>query len=73
MAKLSAKRQMTLPIELGIAASIHIGDEVESYVDRQGVISIVKKSAGAAKGLLKDIPVNERLTDEVSLHSALSS
>ncbi len=73
MARVSAKRQITLPIGLCTIAAIQIGDEIESYVDRQGVISIVKKSVGAAKGLLQDIPVHERLTDEESLHSALNT
>ena len=73
MARVSAKRQITLPSELCAIAAIQIGDEVETYVDRQGVISIVKKIPGAAKGLLKDIPVNTCLTDEESLQSALNT
>ena len=51
MAKVSMKRQITLPAELCSIANINAGDDVESFVDSQGVISIVKKQAGAARGL----------------------
>lgn len=73
MAKVSAKRQITLPIELCNLADIHSGDHVESYVDRQGVISIVKKSKGAAFGILKGLKVNTAITEEESLQSAVQS
>ena len=71
MAKVSMKRQITLPAELCSIANIHAGDDVESFVDRQGVISIVKKQTGAAKGVLKNITANTNISDEASLHSAL--
>ena len=71
MPKVSAKRQITLPIELCHVADINAGDEYESFVDRQGVISIVKKSLGAAKGVLKGIPVDKSVTEHDSLESAL--
>ena len=58
MPKVSSKRQITLPIEQCKLAGIETGDEYESYVDNQGLISIVKKVSGAAKGFLKGIPVN---------------
>ena len=51
MAKVSAKRQITLPVEQCVVAHINAGDNIESFVDRQGVISIVKKQSGKAKGL----------------------
>jgi len=73
MAKVSAKRQITLPIELCNIADIHSGDNVESYVDRQGVISIVKKSMGAASGILKGIKANPNVTEDESLQSAIRS
>jgi bifunctional DNA-binding transcriptional regulator/antitoxin component of YhaV-PrlF toxin-antitoxin module len=44
MAKVSAKRQKTLPIEQCVVAHISAGDEIESIVDRQGVISIIKNT-----------------------------
>jgi bifunctional DNA-binding transcriptional regulator/antitoxin component of YhaV-PrlF toxin-antitoxin module len=55
MANVSAKRQITLPVGQCVVAHINAGDDIESFVDRQGVISIVKKQSGAAKGLLKGI------------------
>lgn len=72
MAKVSAKRQITLPIEQCIVAHINAGDDVDSFVDRQGVISIVKKHSGAAKGLLKDIAINTDISDQESLESAIT-
>ena len=58
MAKISAKRQITLPVEQYVVAHINAGDDIESFVDGYGVISIVKKQSGAAKGLLKGIKAN---------------
>lgn len=72
MAKVSAKRQITLPIEQCVIAHINAGDDVESFVDRQGVISIVKKQSGAAKGLLKGITANTNVSEQESLESMLN-
>ena len=72
MAKVSAKRQITLPIEQCVIAHINAGDDIESFVDRQGVISIVKKQSGAAKGLLKGVATNSTISEQESLKSALS-
>ena len=70
MPKVSAKRQITLPIGQCEALGIEPGDEVESFVaDNQ--ITIVKKLKGAAKGLLKRVQTNSSITDEESLQSAL--
>lgn len=44
MSKVNSKRQITLPIDLCISAGIEPGDEVSVFVDRQGIISVVKKS-----------------------------
>jgi len=71
MAKVSAKRQITLPIDQCVVAHINAGDNIESFVDRQGVISIVKKQSGAAKGLLKGVATNSTISDQESLESAL--
>jgi|TARA_B110000211_G_C14093343_1_gene560895 bifunctional DNA-binding transcriptional regulator/antitoxin component of YhaV-PrlF toxin-antitoxin module len=71
MAKVSAKRQITLPIDQCVVAHINAGDDIESFVDRQGVISIVKKQSGAAKGLLKGVTTNTGISDQESLESAL--
>jgi bifunctional DNA-binding transcriptional regulator/antitoxin component of YhaV-PrlF toxin-antitoxin module len=64
MPKLSAKRQITLPIEQCKLAGIELGDEYDSYVDKQGHITIVKKLMGAAKGILKEIVVDKSYDDE---------
>lgn len=69
--KVSAKRQITLPVDLCTVAGINRGDEVESFVDRQGIISIVKKSMGSASGILKGTNINKPLSDEESLQSAI--
>ncbi|PIP80213.1 MAG: AbrB family transcriptional regulator [Gammaproteobacteria bacterium CG22_combo_CG10-13_8_21_14_all_40_8] len=71
MPKVTSKRQITLPIEQCVIAQIHTGDEVDSYVDRQGIISIIKKTKGAASGFLKDIKINKSISDSESLQSAL--
>lgn len=71
MPKVSSKRQITLPIEQCKAAGIEPGDEYDSYVDNEGHITIVKKVAGAAKGLLKQVAVDKRFTDEQSLQSSV--
>jgi bifunctional DNA-binding transcriptional regulator/antitoxin component of YhaV-PrlF toxin-antitoxin module len=62
MPKVSAKRQITLPIsgcnELGIQA----GDEVEIF--RHGnQFNIIKKEIGMAAGLLKGIKINNTVSD----------
>lgn len=72
MPKVSSKRQITLPIEQCKAAGIEPGDEYDSYVDNNGHITIVKKVAGAAKGLLKKVAADKRYSDEQSLHSSLA-
>ena len=71
MPKISAKRQITLPIDQCKAAGIGPGDEYDSYVDGKGRITIVKKKAGAAKGILKRVASGDRYTDEQSRQSGL--
>lgn len=68
MPKVSAKRQITLPLagcdELGIEA----GDEVE--ILRHGnQFNIIKKEVGAAAGILKGIKSNKKLSDDQSRQS----
>ena len=72
MPKVSAKRQITLPVDQCRLADISPGDEYESYVDNEGHITIIKKTIGAARGALKGIKTNKRLSDETSLHSNFS-
>jgi bifunctional DNA-binding transcriptional regulator/antitoxin component of YhaV-PrlF toxin-antitoxin module len=71
MPKISTKRQITLPLELCNIADIHSGDDVDSYVERSGVISIVKKTKGAAKGLLSNVVANSNYSDQESLESSI--
>lgn len=73
MSKVSSKRQVTLPVDLCLLAGIGPGDEVSAFVDRQGIISIVKKTVGSSKGLLKDVRKVSNMSDEKSLESALHS
>ncbi len=73
MSKVSAKRQITLPIDLCLLAGIGPGDEVSVFVDRQGFISVVKKTAGSAKGFLKGIRADKNMSDESSLKSVMHS
>lgn len=71
MPKVSAKRQITLPVDQCRLAGIEPGDEYVSYVDNQGHITIIRKVAGSAKGLLKNIKSDNRVSDEASLQSSL--
>lgn len=71
MAKVSAKRQITLPINQCELLGIEPGDEIESFV-ADGHITIIKKLEGAAKGFLKDRKSSANITDEESLESALN-
>ena len=71
MPKVSAKRQITLPVDQCRLAGIEPGDEYVSYVDNEGHITIIKKVAGSAKGLLVNIKADNRVSDEASLQSSL--
>ena len=73
MPKVSAKRQITLPADQCRQAHINPGDEYNSYVDNHGFITIIKKTAGAAKSVLKGIKTDKRLSDSTSLQSSLNS
>jgi bifunctional DNA-binding transcriptional regulator/antitoxin component of YhaV-PrlF toxin-antitoxin module len=73
MPKVSAKRQVTLPIEQCRQADINPGDEYECFVDNKGHITIVKKVSGSASGILKGIKTDKCCSDETSLQSAISS
>lgn len=71
MPKVSAKRQITLPVGQCEALGIRPGDEVESFI-ADGQLTIVKKSSGIAKGLLKGTTTKSSMTDEASRQSAIS-
>lgn len=70
MPKISAKRQITIPVEQCNALGIKPGDIIESFV-ANGQITLVKKIEGAASGLLKDVTVLAPISDDESLESAL--
>ncbi len=73
MPKVSSKRQITLPVDQCRQAHIEPGDEYNSYVDNNGHITIIKSTPGAAKGILKGVKADKRLSDEASLQSAFDS
>lgn len=68
MPKVSAKRQITLPVADCEALDIHPGDEVE--ILRYGnQFNIIKKEVGAAAGMLNHIKPNKKVSDRDSLTS----
>ena len=71
MPLVSAKRQITLPVDQCRAAGIEPGDEYQSFVDNNGHITVIKKVAGSAFGLLSDVVVDDSHTDNESLQSTL--
>ena len=70
MPKVSAKRQITLPVTHCKALGIEAGDEVEFFL-AHGQLTIVKKKQGAARGILKHVQGNPSMTDEESMESSL--
>ena len=70
MPRVSAKRQITLPIDQCREVGIGPGDEFRSYV-ADGCITIVRKFPGAAKGFLRNATGNPSVSDEESLRDAL--
>ena len=70
MPRVSAKRQITLPIDQCREVGIGPGDEYRSFV-ADGRITIVRKAAGAAEGILGHIVGDPAVADEESLVGAL--
>ena len=70
MPRVSAKRQITLPIDQCREVGIGPGDEYRSYV-ADGRITIVQKTPGAAKGFLRHVAGDPAVSDEESLQDAL--
>ena len=70
MPLVSAKRQITLPVDQCREVGIGPGDEYRSYV-ADGRITIVRKTAGAARGVLRDVAGDPAYGDEESLQDAL--
>ena len=71
MPRVSAKRQITLPIDQCREVGIGPGDEYRSFV-ADGRITIVRMTAGAAKGFLHQVAGDPSLSDEESLQDALN-
>ena len=71
MPRVSAKRQITLPIDQCREVGIGPGDEYSSFV-ADGRITIVRKTAGAAKGFLCHVVGDPGVSDEESLQDALT-
>ena len=65
MAKVSSKRQITLPTKQCELLGIDPGDEVEVFV-ADGQLTVVKKQSGAAKGVLGHIKADPKLSDDAS-------
>ncbi|MDD9990650.1 MAG: AbrB/MazE/SpoVT family DNA-binding domain-containing protein [Rhodospirillales bacterium] len=70
MPRVSAKRQITLPIDQCREVGIGPGDEHRSFV-ADGRIIIVPKTAGAAKGILRHVDGASSVSDDESLGDAL--
>ncbi|GJL65160.1 MAG: hypothetical protein NPIRA05_01310 [Nitrospirales bacterium] len=65
MPRVSAKRQITLPVATCEELGIHPGDDVEIF--RHGnQFNIIKKEVGSAAGILKDTKANKSVSDEES-------
>lgn len=71
MPRVSAKRQITLPIDQCREVGIGPGDEYRSFV-ADGRITIVRKTAGAAKGFLSYVAGDLAVSDEESLQDAVN-
>ena len=68
MPKVSAKRQITLPISECEELGINPGDEVE-ILKYGNQFNIIKKEIGSASGILKGVKTNKTISDEQSIQS----
>lgn len=73
MPKVSSKRQITLPVDQCRLAGIEPGDEYECFVDNDGHITIIKKVAGAAQGLLRGVHVDRDVSEDASRQSSIDT
>lgn len=67
MPKVDSRRRITLPAEICKAANIGVGDELKCFTQRDGVISLIKQKAGAAKGCLGDVSANNSFSEQEPL------
>ena len=70
MPRISAKRQITIPIDMCREAGLAPGDEYECLI-ANGRVTIIRKQAGAAAGILRHVEGDPTVTDDESLSSAL--
>ena len=70
MPRVSATRQITLPIDQCREVGIGPGDEYCSFV-ADGRITIVRKTPSAAKGFLRHVASDPGVSDEESLQDSL--
>ena len=70
MPRVSAKRQITLPIDQCREVGIGPGDEYRSFV-ADGRITIVRKVAGAARGFLRHVVGDPAVSDQESLQDSV--
>lgn len=70
MLKLSAKRQITLPVEYCDELGILPGDDLEIFI-ADNHITIFKKEVGVSTGVLAHLKADPSVSDEESLRSAL--
>ena len=68
--RVSSKRQITLPIDQCREVGIGPGDEIRSFV-ADGRITIVRKTAGAARGFLSHVAGDAAVSDDEFLEDAL--
>ena len=66
MPRVSTRRRITLPAEQCRELGIGPGHEYRSYV-ADGRITIVRKTAGAARGALRYVPGDPAVSDEDAL------
>ena len=70
MPRVGARRQITLPVDQCREVGIGPGDEYRSFV-ADGRITIVRKTVGAAKGILSHVDGASGVSDDESLEDAL--
>ncbi len=72
MPRIGAKRQITLPLARCREVGIKPGDEYRCFA-AEGRITIVRQETGAAKGFLRHVTRDQRLSDDESMRSALDA
>ena len=70
MPRVGAKYRITLPVDQCREAGIGPGDEYSSFV-ADGRITIVRKTAGAARGMLSHVAGDPSVSEEESLEDSL--